>query len=112
VYGEILLCAAMGRCSTAAKTIRLNTEQAKKLRVCVQYIVVHESVHPLEPKKNARFIALMDYFMSHWKKHRAGLNRLSVRHGKGGLLMHCRHKHHEAGVLREWHARAWLYFLR
>jgi predicted metal-dependent hydrolase len=41
-------------------------------------------VHLLEPTHNARFVALMDYFMPHWKMHRAELNRLPVRHEDWG----------------------------
>ena len=43
-----------------AARIRLNTELAKKPRECLEYIVVHEMVHLLEPTHNARFVALMD----------------------------------------------------
>jgi hypothetical protein len=44
----------------------------------------YEMVHLLEPTHNARFVALMDYFMPHWKMHRAELNRLPVRHEDWG----------------------------
>ena len=52
-----------GSCNHKARTIRLNTELAKKPAECLEYIVVHEMVHLLEPTHNARFIALMDRFM-------------------------------------------------
>lgn len=73
-----------GSCNTAAQTIRLNTELAKKPRECLEYIVVHEIVHLLEPTHNARFIALMDRHMPNWRIHRAALNRLPVRHEEWG----------------------------
>jgi hypothetical protein len=73
-----------GSCNAVAGTIRLNTELAKKPRECLEYIVVHEMVHLLESTHNARFVALMDYFMPHWKMHRAELNRLPVRHEEWG----------------------------
>ena len=53
---------------------------AKKPRECLEYIVVHEMTHLLEPTHNARFIALMDQFMPRWQLHRDALNRLPVRH--------------------------------
>lgn len=71
-----------GSCNTAAQTIRLNTELAKKPRECLEYIVAHETVHLLEPTHSARFLALMDRHMPTWRIHRAALNRLPVRHEK------------------------------
>jgi len=69
-----------GSCNHRAGTIRLNTELAKKPRECLEYIVVHEMVHLLEPTHNARFIALMDRFMPRWQFYRQMLNRLPLRH--------------------------------
>lgn len=68
-----------GSCNHEARAIRLNTELAKKPRICLEYIVVHELVHLLEPTHNARFIALMERFMPNWRFHRDALNRLPVR---------------------------------
>lgn len=68
-----------GSCNHKARTIRLNTELAKKPVECLEYIVVHELAHLLEPTHNARFIALMDRFMPNWKFYREVLNRLPVR---------------------------------
>ncbi len=68
-----------GSCNQEARTIRLNTELAKKPAECLEYIVVHELVHLLEPTHNARFVALMDRFMPKWQFHRQVLNRLPVR---------------------------------
>lgn len=69
-----------GSCNHRAGTIRLNTDLAKKPRECLEYIVVHEMVHILEPTHNARFMALMDQFIPKWQSHRDALNRLPVRH--------------------------------
>ena len=68
-----------GSCNPRARTVRLNTELAKKPAECLEYIVVHELVHLLEPTHNARFLALMDRFMPTWQFHRQTLNRLPVR---------------------------------
>jgi len=68
-----------GSCNPTARTIRLNTELAKKPAECLEYIVVHELVHLLEPTHNGRFVALMDRFMPKWQFHRQELNRLPVR---------------------------------
>ena len=69
-----------GSCNHRARTIRLNTDLAKKPRECLEYLVVHELVHLLEPTHNARFIDLMDQFMPKWSSCRQRLNRLPVRH--------------------------------
>lgn len=73
-----------GSCSPAARTIRLNTELAKKPPECLEYIIVHEMVHLLEPTHNSRFITLMDRFMPQWQFYREVLNRLPVRHESWG----------------------------
>lgn len=69
-----------GSCNPAAGSIRLNTDLAKKPRACLEYIVVHELVHLLEPTHNARFVELMAHNMPGWEQRREILNRLPVRH--------------------------------
>ena len=73
-----------GSCNHHGRTIRLNTDLAKKPPECVEYIVVHELVHLLEPTHNARFVALMDQFMPKWRSCQDTLNRLPVRHESWG----------------------------
>ncbi len=68
-----------GSCNHETRTIRLNTELAKKPPECLEYIVVHELVHLLEATHNARFMALMDRYMPRWQSYREKLNRLPVR---------------------------------
>ncbi len=69
-----------GSCSPNTNTIRLNLELAKKPEACLEYIIVHEMVHLLEPTHNSRFISFMDKFMPKWRYYRDELNRLPVRH--------------------------------
>jgi predicted metal-dependent hydrolase len=69
-----------GSCNDRAGSIRLNTDLARKPRECLEYIVVHEMVHLLEPTHNERFMALMNQFMPKWQFYRDVLNRLPVRH--------------------------------
>lgn len=69
-----------GSCNSQARTIRLNTDLAKKPIECLEYIVVHEMVHIIEPTHNERFQANMNHFMPDWKHRRQILNRLPVRH--------------------------------
>ena len=69
-----------GSCNPIARTIRLNTELAKKPPQCLEYLVVHELMHLIEPTHNACFIALMDKFMPDWQRHRELINQLPLRH--------------------------------
>jgi predicted metal-dependent hydrolase len=69
-----------GSCNTEPGTIRLNTALARKPRECLEYIVVHEMAHLLEPTHNQRFVALMERYMPKWRFYRDTLNRLPVRH--------------------------------
>lgn len=69
-----------GSCNPETRSIRLNTDLAKKPRECLEYIVVHEMAHLLEHTHNSRFTALMDQFMPKWQFFRRELNRLPVRH--------------------------------
>jgi len=69
-----------GSCTPATGNLRLNTELAKKDPACLEYVLVHELAHLIEPTHNARFVAAMDRFMPDWRQRRALLNRLPVRH--------------------------------
>jgi len=73
-----------GSCNSKTGTIRLNTDLGKKPVECLEYILVHEMVHLLEPTHNERFQALMNQFMPDWKHRRQVLNRLPVRHEHWG----------------------------
>ena len=69
-----------GSCTSTHGYIRLNTELAKKPRECLEYLIVHEMVHLLEPTHNDRFRRLMDTHLPHWPELREKLNRLPVKH--------------------------------
>ncbi|GKS68722.1 metal-dependent hydrolase [Nitrosomonas sp. PY1] len=69
-----------GSCNFHSGSIRINTELAMKPLVCLEYVVVHEMTHLLEPTHNSRFIALMDQFMPKWRSYREELNRLPARY--------------------------------
>jgi predicted metal-dependent hydrolase len=69
-----------GSCTPDSGYIRLNTDLAKKPPECLEYIVVHELVHLLEPTHNEKFVALLDLHLPHWQHWRKRLNSLPVRH--------------------------------
>lgn len=69
-----------GSCTPSSGHIRLNTDLAKKPPEALEYIVVHELLHFLEPTHNERFTALMDLYLPQWQHLRRQLNRLPLRH--------------------------------
>ncbi len=73
-----------GSCSSRRRTIRINLELVRKPPQCLEYILVHELIHLLEPTHNARFIAHMDRLMPEWRHLRDELNRLPVPHEDWG----------------------------
>jgi len=69
-----------GSCNPESRSIRLNTDLAKKPPECLEYIMVHEMAHLLEPTHNPRFRSLMNLFMPQSQHLKDELNRLPVRH--------------------------------
>jgi type I restriction enzyme M protein len=69
-----------GSCHPESRNIRLNSELAKKPRECLEYIVVHEMTHLLEPTHNARFRQLLDQFLPHWRSSLEALNSAPLAH--------------------------------
>lgn len=67
-----------GSCNVTQGNIRLNTELAKKPKLCLEYVVVHEMTHLLEANHSKKFIALMDYFMPQWREYQQILNNLPI----------------------------------
>lgn len=67
-----------GSCNHRAATIRLNTELVKKPKDLLEYVVVHEMVHLLEPKHSERFLALMTQHYPFWPAARTELNELPL----------------------------------
>lgn len=67
-----------GGCNHAARHIRLNTELVKKPRDLLEYVVVHEMVHLLEPTHSDRFLAILGEHYPTWREARAELNELPL----------------------------------
>jgi len=53
---------------------------AKKPPQCLEYIIVHELTHLIEPHHNDRFVSLMDRHMPQWRSHRKALNGAPLGH--------------------------------
>ena len=67
-----------GSCNHKMGHIRLNTELVKKPKDLLEYIVVHEMTHLLEPTHNDKFIAILDKHYPTWREARAELNELPL----------------------------------
>ncbi|MDO8312631.1 MAG: SprT-like domain-containing protein [Sideroxyarcus sp.] len=67
-----------GSCNHRACNIRLNTELVKKPKDLLEYVVVHEMLHLVEPTHNERFVALLDQHYPTWRDARAELNELQL----------------------------------
>ena len=67
-----------GGCNHKAGNIRLNTELVKKPKDLLEYVVVHEMAHLLEPKHSDRFLAILDAHYPAWRDARAELNALPL----------------------------------
>ena len=68
-----------GSCNHRAGYIRLNTELVKKPKDLLEYVIVHEMAHLIEPAHSARFIAILDRHYPSWREARAELNELPLR---------------------------------
>jgi predicted metal-dependent hydrolase len=70
-----------GACNHRAGTIRLNTELVKKPRDLLEYVIVHEMLHLIEPTHGARFVDLLDGYCPTWREARMELNELPLGAG-------------------------------
>jgi predicted metal-dependent hydrolase len=67
-----------GGCNHRAGHIRLNTELVKKPADLLEYVVVHEMLHLIEPTHSERFMALLNRYYPAWREARAELNELPL----------------------------------
>lgn len=68
-----------GTCNINAKRIWINLELAKKPPHCLEYIVVHEMAHLIEPGHGERFKAIMDQYYPSWRNVKAELNGMILK---------------------------------
>ena len=69
-----------GSCNSEAKSIRVNTELAKKPQECLEYIIVHEMVHLHTRRHDDYFMGLMDRYLPSWRLVRQELNAAPLSH--------------------------------
>jgi len=73
-----------GNCNPNTRSIRLNTDIAKKPRECLEYIVLHEMVHLIERHHNDRFREYMDQLLPQWYRYKGALNAAPLAHERWG----------------------------
>ncbi len=69
-----------GTCNERAGRVWFNLELSKKPLPCIEYLVVHELLHLIEPSHSARFVALLDEHLPAWRRLRDELNALPLGH--------------------------------
>lgn len=67
-----------GGCNQRAQNIRLNTELVKKPKDLLEYVVVHEMVHLVEPTHSEPFHLLLAKHYPRWREARLELNELPL----------------------------------
>ena len=67
-----------GSCNHQAGNIRLNTELVKKPKDLIEYVVVHEMAHLIEPVHSDRFLEILNKHYPKWREARAELNELPL----------------------------------
>jgi predicted metal-dependent hydrolase len=67
-----------GSCNHSARHIRLNTGLVKKPKDLLEYVVVHEMLHLVEPMHSTRFVALLTQHYPTWREARNELNELPL----------------------------------
>ena len=67
-----------GACNHRVSNIRLNTELVRKPKDLLEYVIVHEMLHLIEPNHSERFVALLDQYYPTWREARQELNELPL----------------------------------
>jgi len=65
-------------CNPKTRRLWFNTELAKKPRAAIEYIVVHELMHLLHRRHDARFMELMSSQLPKWQSIRRELGQLPL----------------------------------
>jgi predicted metal-dependent hydrolase len=67
-----------GSCNHREGHIRLNTQLVAKPKDLLEYVIVHEMVHLIEPTHSERFLAILGEHYPIWREARAELNELPL----------------------------------
>lgn len=67
-----------GSCNHNARHIRINTQLVTKPKDLLEYVIVHEMVHLIEPTHSDRFLTILGDHYPTWREARAELNELPL----------------------------------
>jgi predicted metal-dependent hydrolase len=67
-----------GSCNHKARHIRLNTQLVTKPKDLLEYVIVYEMVHLIEPTHSERFLTVLGEHYPTWREARAELNDLPL----------------------------------
>ncbi|MCG8620319.1 MAG: M48 family metallopeptidase [Desulfobacterales bacterium] len=67
-----------GSCNIRAARIWVNLALIRLDPVFLEYVVVHELIHLLEPGHNKRFYGFMDRFLPDWRSRKTALNKYTL----------------------------------
>lgn len=67
-----------GSCQPKRKVLTFNRRLIEMPKICIEYVVLHEFVHFLQPDHSKRFYALMTMFMPDWKERAQLLEKEGV----------------------------------
>lgn len=67
-----------GSCNHTRRHIRLNTQLVTKPKDLLEYVIVHEMVHLIEPTHSERFVTILGKHYPTWREARAELNELPL----------------------------------
>lgn len=69
-----------GSCNPQTRRVWLNSELVKKPIECLEYIIVHELLHLIEPSHGEKFVSLMNKHLPNWEQTRNQLNSAPLAH--------------------------------
>lgn len=64
-----------GSCNFRSQRITFNLELCKRSLECIEYIVVHELAHLIEPSHNHKFKSILDSHLPDWRERKKELNK-------------------------------------
>jgi len=70
-----------GSCNCEKKTLRLNSELAKRGNEYLEYVIVHEMLHIIEKGHNQKFYRLLSKYLPDWKNIRKRMNMGETKNG-------------------------------
>lgn len=67
-----------GSCSALRASVNLSKRLLQVPPACIDFVVMHELCHLVQPNHSARFYALMDKTMPDWRERKAELSRGTI----------------------------------